>query len=495
MEGLFKQSGFRVGSWRWPLTAVLPVIVGALVLLSGAGRLHYESRTVLGFSGSVGDLDQDLLMFQSGLLRKRIDTILSRPSVHLSYDKVSGHPMEISIRGEGPWPEQVTQMISVAGQTCLDQSLIKRKSQLHKEYEALQLQKAESESRFTSFVQERKAYFSTHPRRSPRAAVASKLANLDRQVNEAKLRLDDLSQRAGDAAQKEKNLKTAWTILQPVPQPRWPLHVDGGRLVSGVMLGVFVLGCVFFKGEFQPREGSAANGLWKPETSEKPIELEVLPAESSSQEVLEVPSDLPADPLASKAAELYIKWMEVSKVLYAPAPQPPQGVIESVGPLLQECIDFLPAGHDVLARYLAQTVVPGDLPAHVARTVLMTLIGAQDAGVTPEHCLAMALAALFHDLAVVPRPPAVQEAVGSDVGRLSASIIQRIPGLDPAVLSMVEDILIGMDEFKLETWQNAAHGKNLEPLSKVLREIDRFEKVMQKQKSRLDRQLAVRKAI
>jgi hypothetical protein len=39
-----------------------------------------------------------------------------------------------------------------------------------------------------------------------------------------------------------------------------------------------------------------------------------------------------------------------------------------------------------------------------------------------------------------------------------------------------------------------ATGKNLEPLSKVLREIDRFEKVMQKQKSRLARQIAHRKA-
>jgi hypothetical protein len=38
-------------------------------------------------------------------------------------------------------------------------------------------------------------------------------------------------------------------------------------------------------------------------------------------------------------------------------------------------------------------------------------------------------------------------------------------------------------------------GKDLEPLSKVLREIDRFEKVMQKQRSRLDRQITHRKAV
>ena len=52
---------------------------------------------------------------------------------------------------------------------------------------------------------------------------------------------------------------------------------------------------------------------------------------------------------------------------------------------------------------------------------------------------------------------------------------------------MIEKILVGMDEFKLETWQNLTDDKSLEPLSKVLREIDRFEKVMQKQKARLDR--------
>ena len=119
----------------------------------------------------------------------------------------------------------------------------------------------------------------------------------------------------------------------------------------------------------------------------------------------------------------------------------------------------------------------------------MTLAGAEEAGATPEHRLAMALAALFHDLAMVPRPSPLQEDVGSEVGRLSASVLRRIPGLQPAILAMVEEILIGMDEFKLETWQNVANGSNLEPLSKVLREIDRFEKVMQKQRARLDRQL------
>jgi len=47
-----------------------------------------------------------------------------------------------------------------------------------------------------------------------------------------------------------------------------------------------------------------------------------------------------------------------------------------------------------------------------------------------------------------------------------------------------------MDEYPLEVWQNVPRHKNLEPLAKLLRHIDRFEKVMQKQKSRLTRRIA-----
>jgi len=284
---------------------------------------------------------------------------------------------------------------------------------------------------------------------------------------------------------------------------RWPI-------CTGIVIGLFVIGCVVLKGE--RRANSAMDGLWRPaaEVPEPAVEEAVseaaLPSETTTQEAplaaeepvrLEVVSPeprLPSDPLTEKAASLYMKWIEMAKILYQPAPQPPQGVLDQVGPLLQESSEFLPDGHDVLARYLAQSVAPGDLPAHVARTVLMTITAAKEAGASPEHRLAITLAALFHDLAVVPRPPAIQEEAGSEVGRLSASLLRRIPGLPPALISMVEDILIGMDEFKLETWQNVTNGKNLEPLSKVLREIDRFEKVMQKQKSRLDRQVARQKA-
>ena len=236
---------------------------------------------------------------------------------------------------------------------------------------------------------------------------------------------------------------------------------------------MFLLGFIVTMGKAKAAKTMA---LWTPET---PVEMTVVTDEPA----------LPSDPLTEQATLIYNKWIDITKVLYAQSPEPPQRILESVGPLLQESIEFIKDGHDILARVLAHFVVPGDLPAHVARTVLMSLAGAQEAGASPEHRLAMALAALFHDLAVVARPADIQEEVGSEVGRLSAGVLRRIPGLPPAVVTMVEEILIGMDEFKVKTWQNVSTENKLEPLSKVLREIDRFEKVMQKQKSRLMRQV------
>jgi hypothetical protein len=316
-------------------------------------------------------------------------------------------------------------------------------------------------------------------------------------ANETKVRIDYFSRQLQDLSQAEKNLKPAWKVILPAQKPSRPSRLEQWPLFSGVLAGVFCLVFLLTLGKTKSARSMSSNGLWRPDSdvlgaalqapavlAAGPVELTVVPAEPA----------LPSDPLTEKAAAIYTQWADVAKVLYTPAPEPPQGVLDSVGPLLQESSEFLVEGHDVLARYLAHSVTPGDLPAHVARTVLMTLAGAEESGASPEHRLAMALAALFHDLAVVARPAAIQEEVGSEVGRLSASVLRRIPGLQPAILSMVEEILIGMDEFKLETWQNVAAGKNLEPLSKVLREIDRFEKVMQKQKSRLARQIAHRKA-
>jgi hypothetical protein len=480
---------------------MLTFMAGGILIWRGTGRLCYEGKTVLVFSGDPKQVDRELNVFQSENVHKRIELALARPSGPVTFAKVPGHPLEISIRGQGAWPAQVVKALEAAAKVCMEQSLARRKAELHKDLEGLQIQKLALEARRGSLELERKTFLSSSGRKAPHGNAAAGI--LGRQVNETRVRIDYFSQRLQDLSKTEQNLKPAWKVIISAQSPSRPSRMEEWPLFSGVLAGVFLLGFVLTTGKAKAKKAESPNGLWRPNTDvrrptsevrgpvdqptpdvarrtlETPVELTVVPAEPP----------LPSDPMTEKAATIYAKWIEVAKVLYAPAPEPPQGILDSVGPLLQESSEFLAEGYDVLARYLAQTVAPGDLPAHVARTVLMTLAGAEEAGVSPEHRLAMALAALFHDLAVVARPAAIQEEAGSEVGRLSASVLRRIPGLQPAILSMVEEILIGMDEFKLETWQNVASGKNLEPLSKVLREIDRFEKVMQKQKSRIARQI------
>jgi hypothetical protein len=523
-----------VGKWRWPLIVALPLVAGVFLVWRGVGRLCYEGTCVLAFSGDPKQVDRQLSLFLSENVHKRINLALSHPSGPVTFEKVPGHPLQISIKGQGDWPTQVVTVLDAAAKVCVEGSLAQRKAELQKELEGVQMEKLALEARMGPLASQRKALLSSSVRKAPRGDVAAKikalqarrkalierypthtdipllakqiqelqsrgsaqglsvsgkLTELGRQANETKVRIDYLSRQLQDLSQVEKNLKPAWKVITPGQKPSWPVRMEQWPFFSGVLAGVFLLGFLLTMEKAKAVKPVLSNGLWRPEmppvpAPDTPVELTVVSAEPA----------LPSDPLTEKAAMIYTKWTEVAKVLYTPAPEPPQGVLDSVGPLLQESSEFLAEGHDVLARVLAHSVAPGDLPAHVARTVLMTLAGADEAGASPEHRLAMALAALFHDLAVVPRPPAIQEEVGSEVGRLSASVLRRIPGLQPAILSMVEEILIGMDEFKLETWQNVATGKNLEPLSKVLREIDRFEKVMQKQKSRLNRQVAHRKA-
>jgi len=529
-----------VGKWRWPLVVVLPLVVGSLLFWRGIGHLRYEGSTILTYSGDSKQIDQELKIFRSDNIRRRIDMVLLQSARPLAYEKVLGHPLQVLIKGEADWPKSVVQVLTVAGKICIEQSLANRKTDLHKEIEGFQKRQLNLQAQLDPLLLERKTMmssphisipksdvtariralqsrrqqlienFPTHTdiallaeqikelqaQKHPHSSnVSSKLVDLDRRINEIKYRIDYFARLMQEQSLAERTLKPDWQAPPMIPLPSRPIGMEQWPLFSGMVAGTFLLGWVLLKRGSLTQQDASPNGLWRPETvaadpkpevaAENPIDLKVVPAEPQ----------LPSDPLTEKAALIYAKWIEVAKVLYAPAPEPPQGILDSVGPLLQESCEFLPEGHDVMARYLARTVAPGDLPAHVARTVLMTLTGAEEAGASSEHRLAMALAALFHDLAMVPRPAPQQDEVGSEVGRLSASVLRRISGLQPDILLMVEDILIGMDEFKLETWHNAAIGRNLEPLSKVLREIDRFEKVMQKQRARLDRQISHRKAV
>lgn len=515
-----------VGKWRWPIILGLSLATGAALVLSGVVRLKYEARAFLSYSGNADQIDEELKMFRSS------------PAVEATIEQVVSQPLEIALRTQSDTPSGVVSKLESAAHACVEQSLMKHRKVLQDLRDRFQKQVVNLEARLTGFTEDRKVLLAGPRRNTPRAQLVAKIealktrrrlliegypshtdipvlaqriqellnqldrpsgpkatqiTNLDRQINETNLRREYFLRRLNETEKDQLALKPLWTALLPIQKPTWPQQAERWPLGAGTCVGVFVLSVIFFRTERRrvtDVQDSASDVLRPtPEIDETTPDVE---RRTSDEAVaLEVVSpELPMDPLTEKAAELYRKWVDVANTLYSPAPEPPQGLLDLVGPLLQESSDFLPEGHDVLARYLARVATSGDLASHVARTVLMTLTGAEEAGVSPEHRLAMALAALFHDLAVVPRPEAAQEDVGSEVGRLSASVLARIPGLTPALLSMVEDILVGMDEFKLETWQNVAHGMALEPLSKVLREIDRFEKLMQKQKARLDRRIA-----
>jgi hypothetical protein len=478
----------NIGKWRWPIIICLPLIAGGVLVYSGLVRPVFEGEVFL--------------------------------------TKVQDRATKYTIHTQGAWPTDTVLKLQSTAQNFVNQSFVIQKKDLESARGIDQKQITDLGAKMDGLMQQQKTILAGPRRNSPRAQLVAKIADLkarrsllienypshtdipilakkirelkmqmamptgpaagkindlDRRINEAKVRRDFYARRLKAADKDLGSLKPAWKIIQPIKKPKWPHKVQNWPLAAGVMVGCFILSLLLTQKD--RRSQAFDDGLGNSETAldhpvEEPVALEV------------VHSDLPAAPLAAKARGLYAKWVELAKLLYTPAPEPPQGVLDQVAPLLQESSEFLPEGHDVLARYLARSVTPGDLASHVARTVLMTLTGAEEAGVSPEHRLAMALAALFHDLAVVPRPTPAQDEVGSEVGRLSAAVLPRIPGLPDALLAMVEDILIGMDEFKLDTWQNVANGKNLEPLSKVLREIDRFEKLMQKQRARLDRRIA-----
>jgi len=104
----------------------------------------------------------------------------------------------------------------------------------------------------------------------------------------------------------------------------------------------------------------------------------------------------------------------------------------------------------------------------------------------------MTLAALFHDLAVAPRPADAWHEIGSEVGRLSSSLLHKIPGIPPPLLTLTEQILVAMDEYPMETWQNVPRSPAVASFAKLLGQIDRFDKVLQKQKTRLTRRIAAK---
>jgi hypothetical protein len=508
----------RTGHFRWPLVLTLPALAGGILVWQGIVRPHFTGKILLGFSGPTSRMDQELKTLQSDEMKRKIASSLVRP-VAVAFEKAPGHPRNVWMKGDGVYPPDVSRILRGVGRMMAEDSLTRQKNELRDRRILLDKENAETLARLEQVAQEQKDLYAHPRRRVSRPAIAAKIAELksrrqfliekypthtdiyvlaqqiqdlqrqmsartgppaekimetSRRLVEAQMRRDYFSRSLKALAEKEPTLKPTWAILSPAETALRPSRVDGWPVGLGVVAGLFILGFVVLTGEKRALKLSTPNGLWQ-----NPVELEVVPATDKPQ--------VPADPVGQQAASLYDRWIQLAQTLYTPAREAPKGIMELVRPLLSQTIDFLPSGHDVLAHHLARSVTPGDLPAHVARTVLMTLTSAEEAGVSPEHRLGLAMAALFHDLAVVPRPPAEREAVGSEVGRLSAALLHRIPGLEQSLAGMIEKILVGMNEFKLETWQNISDDKALEPLSKVLREIDRFEKVMQKQRARLER--------
>ncbi len=509
----------NIGRWRSVLFVLFPVLFLTVLMLVGQVQVLYKGQGLLESSGPADIVTGDLKTFHSV------------PSQGVLISLIPNSPSQIRLSSEASSPRAVGERLESFAQACITRSLQARREAMKNQMAVIAQDAAALQTHRDELSAGRQRLLQGAMSRNPNAAILEKIESLklrrrqliesypthsdipllasqikgllqkmggrppqvlkdlevvDKKLVEAQLRLDYSTRRLRDMAEAEKSLKPLWRLQRPLQKSNRPYRVAGWPLaLAGVAMGVLA---AFFGFGSKPRsvEAPGKDGLWVPEPVAAPSSV----APEPQIELKVISPELPSDPLTEKAASLYMRWVEVAKLLYTPSAAAPEGVLDSVTPLLQESSEFLPEGHDVMARYLARSVEPGNLPAHVARTVLMALTGAEEAQVTAEHRLALALAALFHDLAVVPRPASQQEDAGSEVGRLSAVLLRRIPGLAPALLSMVEDILIGMDEFKLETWQNVSHGRTLEPLSKVLREIDRFEKVMQKQRSRLERRIA-----
>lgn len=504
-----------LGKWRWPAVLALPLLVLAGLYYFQKLQPRFETRLTLTYSGQADAMDKEMAVFNQ----------LRLPDVTLS--RLAGEGLRAEMVARASSAKGVVTRLETAFEEFNRASVQRQKDHLGRSIQAYDVRIAALETKFQDLTQQRKAKlvvpgtpktnvqliekiealkarrrelidnYPTHgdipvlakqikellSRQTARPNhVANKIAPLDRLLTETKLRRDYFSRMKQAVVAEQKATKPSWKRAGSVEKPQYPYQVEGWPLAAGAAAGVFALGLVLFRAKPKTPKHAAEYGHAASE-----VKLDIISPEPTT-EVAAPEAEVPSDPMTQKAAELYGKWMEVAGVLYKPAAEAPQGVLDSIEPLLQESMEFLPNGHDVLTRYLARSVEPGNLTAHVARTVLMSLLGAEEAGVSAAHRSAMALAALFHDLALVPRPAAQQDEAGSEVGRLSASVIRRIPGLTEETLPLVEDILIGMDEHKMETWQNGALGKHLEPLSKVLREIDRFEKVMQKQKARMTRQ-------
>lgn len=482
------------------VVAGLPLVMVLGLYAAGVIRPIYEAHSSLTADPAV--FNDEFSRIHAAQVETKITALrkAARPTVRV--ERV-GQELQVAVQARGA--EAARALTLAASQSIVDDALMHAKTALARAQTDAEAKAAAITPRLAALQQDRIAALAAldrhmkriHARRNPmpRGAEAERVNQLSRQVTELQMQAGLLQRRSQGFADAKTTLKSPWHVRRPAEFPAHPVRLQGWPIGAGAFVLLLGLGLWLFKGE---RPVTKAHGYMptspapepKPALPFSPTPLEVVsPRAETAEMAVAEPARTPDDPLSHQAAALYDRWMQLVKIVYEPTIEPPQGVPECLEPLLRDTTDFMAEGHAAMTRHLGLAATAHTLTDHVARTVIMVLLAAHEAGAGADHRQGVAMAALFHDLAVVPRAASDWAEVGSEVGRLSAAFLQKIPGLSPAMLTMAQDILVGMDDYPMNVWQNVPRSKTLESFAKLLRQTDRFDKVMQKQRDRVARRI------
>jgi len=477
----------------------LPLVMVLGLVAAGVIRPIYEAHSILTSDPAV--FNDEFSRIHAAQVETRMAALrkAARPTVRVER---AGQELQVAVQARGA--EAARALTLAATQAIVDDALARTKTTLTREQTDAEAQAAAIKPRLAALQQDRITALAAldrrmkriHARRHPmpRGPEAERVNALSHQVTELQMQAGLLMRRSQALADAKTTLKSPWHVRRPAELSAHPVRVQGWPIGAGAFVFLFGLGLWLFKGE---RPLTKAHGYMPtmptpektPDLPFSPTPLEVVSPHAAAEIAATEPAHTPDDPFSCQAAALYDRWVQLVKIVYEPTVEPPQGVPECLEPLLRDTGDFMTEGHAAMTRHLGLAATAHTLTDHVARTVIMVLLAAHEAGAGPDHRQGIAMAALFHDLAMVPRAASDWAEVGSEVGRLSAAFLQKIPGLSPAMLSMAHDILVGMDDYPMNVWQNVPRSKTLESFAKLLRQTDRFDKVMQKQRGRVARRI------